>query len=179
MPQMMSTIQSTMRLVFPLSPSGMFAKDILKSFHLNRPLGYQMSTWKRILKLSKLGYRFVSPQSWLGHLSYDVCADDAQNKRLDCPQLQCIVIAWHNRFVFLKPFISQAPVGAEEVEILRVVGQSFTVNYKQWDSDISTNLVRETLSEDLIERFIVDILEITEQLSSKPLLKRLNRLSHY
>ena len=38
-------------------------------------------------------------------------------------------------------------------------------------SDISTNIVRETLSEDLIERFIIDILEITEQLSSKPLKK--------
>jgi len=41
----------------------------------------------------------------------------------------------------------QAPAGAEDVEILRVV-------------------VRETLSEDLIERFIVDILEITEQLTT-------------
>jgi len=40
-----------------------------------------------------------------------------------------------------------APIGAEEVEILRVV-------------------VRETLSEDLIERFIIDILEITEQLTT-------------
>jgi len=40
-----------------------------------------------------------------------------------------------------------APVGAEEVEILRVV-------------------VRETLSEDLIERFIIDILEITEKLTT-------------
>jgi glutamate decarboxylase len=38
-----------------------------------------------------------------------------------------------------------APLGAEEVEILRVV-------------------VRETLSQDLVERLIVDILEITEQL---------------
>ena len=25
-------------------------------------------------------------------VSYDVCVDNAQNKRLDCPQLQCIVI---------------------------------------------------------------------------------------
>ncbi|KAF8799749.1 glutamate decarboxylase [Phlegmacium glaucopus] len=40
-----------------------------------------------------------------------------------------------------------APLGAEDVEILRVV-------------------VRETLSEDLIERFIIDILEITEQLTT-------------
>ncbi|KAF4616663.1 hypothetical protein D9613_008482 [Agrocybe pediades] len=41
-----------------------------------------------------------------------------------------------------------APVGAESVEILRVV-------------------VRETLSEDLIERLIVDILEVTENLKSR------------
>ncbi|KAF8970200.1 glutamate decarboxylase [Flammula alnicola] len=40
-----------------------------------------------------------------------------------------------------------APKGAEEVEILRVV-------------------VRETLSEDLIERFIIDILSITESLTT-------------
>lgn len=106
-------------------------------------------------------------------MSYDVCADNAQNKRLDCPQLQCIVISLTQKpvcFVFLKTIISQAPIGAEEVEILRVVGQSFTVNYNQWGFDILTkNIVRETLSEDLIERFIMDILEITEKLSSKPL----------
>ena len=38
-------------------------------------------------------------------------------------------------------------------------------------SDIS--IVRETLSEDLIERFIIDILEITEKLSSKSFKKNL------
>jgi glutamate decarboxylase len=70
----------------------------------------------------------------------------------------------------------QAPLGAEEVEILRVVGQSLTVNYNPKKiSDIFTNIVRETLSEDLIERFILDILEITEQLTSKPP----NKSSHY
>ncbi|KAF8908628.1 glutamate decarboxylase [Gymnopilus junonius] len=44
-----------------------------------------------------------------------------------------------------------APLGAEDVEILRVV-------------------VRETLSEDLIERLVVDILAITESLACKPFL---------
>ena len=66
-----------------------------------------------------IGHRFF--------FSYNVYTDNAQNKRLDCPQLQCIVISWHlNRFVFIYIqtfFSAQAPIGAEEVEILRVVGQ--------------------------------------------------------
>ena len=70
-------------------------------------------------------------------VSYDVCVDNAQNKRLDCPQLQCIVIfSFDTETGFVKNFyltiISQAPIGAEEVEMLRVVGQFFTVNYNQW-----------------------------------------------
>ena len=38
MTQMISIIQSFMKLVFPLLPSSMFATDILNAFHLNRSL---------------------------------------------------------------------------------------------------------------------------------------------
>ena len=39
-----------------------------------------------------------------------------------------VVISWHrNRFIYIyiikKHFVQQAPIGAEEVEILRVVGE--------------------------------------------------------
>ena len=42
------------------------------------------------------------------------------------------------------------------------------------------NIVRETLTADLIERLIIDILEVTENLKSKSLFKKikLNSLSH-
>jgi hypothetical protein len=52
---------------------------------------------------------------------HDVRADNAQNKRLDCPQLQCMVTGLTLRS-FFNPIFPQAPVGAESVEILRVVG---------------------------------------------------------
>ena len=83
-----------MKLVSPLSPSSTFAKDI------------EMILTKRNSRLSD-EYVKVNPQvkqEWIQvfalynyylqvYLSYNVCADNAQNKRLDCSQLQCIVIS--------------------------------------------------------------------------------------
>ena len=57
-------------------------------------------------------------------------------------------------------------MGAENVEMLRVVGgckpKSLFFHVNQ-----SISAVRETLSEDLVERLIIDILEIAESLTSR------------
>lgn len=54
-------------------------------------------------------------------------------------------------------------MGEEKTEILRVVGQSSLCPFSVQSFNVE-NTVRETLSEDLIERLIVDILEATESL---------------
>ena len=48
------------------------------------------------------------------------------------PNYNVIAISVCNFYLFLKFYFLQAPIGAEEVEILRVVGQSFfTVNINE------------------------------------------------
>ena len=72
-------------------------------------------------------------------------------------------------------------MGAETVEILRIVGK-FPHFHRSQPINAVAFTVRETLSEDLIERLIVDILAITESLTSEnfscaPLYPKLIRLS--
>jgi len=59
--------------------------------------------------------------------------------------------------------LEQAPTGAEDVEILRIVGAYRHVRHHKlvW---LRSSQVRETLTEDLVERLVVDLLEITESL---------------
>ncbi len=54
------------------------------------------------------------------------------------------------------------------MEILRIVGESCNCDRSIRRAHyLVYNAVRETLSEDLVERLVVDILEITESLTSK------------
>ena len=76
-------------------------------------------------------------------------------------------------------------MGAETVEILRIVGKFPHFNQLQ-HTNAFVLTVRETLSADLIERLIVDILAIAESLTSEnffrvslyPKLIRLSLLAH-